>query len=143
MQEAARRNTQARGIDVSELNDDQMTDDYHYYIFPNITLNIHHAGFMFFRQRPHPTNPDKMYFDLQNFVRLPQGAEPPPRPMHTSHKHGEISLGLVVDQDSYNLSRVQKGMHSASFPGLLINYKERRLRHMHKVIDDYVYGPDR
>ena len=143
MQDAARRNTGARGIDVSELNDDQMTDDYHYYIFPNITLNIHHAGFMYFRQRPHATDPNKMYFDLQNFMRLAEGAEPPPRPPHTHHQHGEISLGLVLDQDSYNLPRVQKGMNSRSFKGLLINYRERRIRHMNKTIDDYVYGPDR
>ena len=63
--------------------------------------------------------------------------------MHSQHKHGDISLGLGLDQDSYNLPRVQKGMNSSSFKGLLINYRERRIRHMNKVIDDYVYGPDR
>ena len=143
MQAAQRENTEARGIDVSELNDDQMTDDYHYYIFPNITLNTHHTGVMLFRQRPHPTDPNKMYYDLQNYVRVPEGAEPPPRPPHTHHRHGELSLGLVLDQDSYNLPRVQKGMNSRAYPGLLINYRERRIRHMHKTIDDYLFGPDR
>ena len=143
IQVAARENTEARGIDVSELNDDQMTDDYHYYIFPSITLNTHHTGVMVFRQRPHPTDPNKMYFDLQNYARIPDGADPPPRPAHTTHKHGEISIGLVLDQDSYNLPRVQKGMNSRAYKGLLINYRERRIRHMHKTIDDYVYGPDR
>ena len=143
VQRTAREQATARGIDVSELNDDQMSDDYHYFLFPNLTFNTHHAGFGFFRQRPHPTDPNKMYFDLQSYARVPQGAEWPPRPMHTTHKHGELSLGLVLDQDSYNLPRVQKGMNSASYKGLLINYRERRLRHMHKVIDDYVFGPDR
>ena len=143
LQKLAREQFEATGLDVSGLNDDQMTDDYHYYLFPNITLNIHAGGFGFFRQRPHPTDPNKMFYDLQRYVRVPAGVEPPPRPVHSQHKHGDISLGLGLDQDSYNLPRVQKGMNSSSFKGLLINYRERRIRHMNKVIDDYVYGPDR
>ena len=143
VQKAAREQATAQGLDVSQMNDDQMSDDYHYYIFPNITLNTHHANFGFFRQRPHATDPNKMYFDVQGYARVPAGAEPPPRPVHSAHKHGEISLGLVPDQDSYNLPRVQRGMNSRSFKGLLINYRERRIRHMNKVIDDYLYGPDR
>ena len=143
IQRAVKDHAATRGVDLSDLNDDQLTDDYHYYIFPNITLNTHHSGVMLFRQRPHATDPNKMYYDLQNFVRIPEEADPPPRPVHTQHKHGEISLGLGLDQDSYNLPRVQKGMRSRSFKGLLINYRERRIRHMHKVVDDYVYGPDR
>ncbi|MFN0096589.1 MAG: aromatic ring-hydroxylating oxygenase subunit alpha [Dehalococcoidia bacterium] len=144
LQIAARKHAEQMGLDVAELNDDQMTDDYHYYIFPNITLNIHHAGFMLFRQRPHPSgDPNKMLFDLQNFVRVPAGAGAPVRPEHEDYKHGDISLGLVLDQDAYNLPMVQKGMNSRGFPGLWINYKERRIRHMHKTIDDYLAGPDR
>jgi len=143
IQASVKKHGAEHGIDLSDLNDDQLSDDYHYYIFPNITLNTHHTGVMVFRQRPHPTDPNKMYFDLQNYTRIPDGAEPPPRPAHTTHKHGEISIGLVLDQDSYNLPRVQKGMNSRAYKGLLINYRERRIRHMHKTIDDYVYGPDR
>jgi len=143
MQRGTRETAAKMGMDLSDLNDDQMSDDYHYMIFPNLTFNTHATGFMLFRQRPHPTDPNKMFFDLQNYTRIPDGAAPPPRPPHEHYKHGEISLGLVLDQDSYNLPRVQKGMNSRAYPGVWINYKERRIRHMHKTIDDYVYGPDR
>ena len=143
IQASVKKHGAEHGIDLSDLNDDQLSDDYHYYIFPNITLNTHHSGVMLFRQRPHATDPNKMYYDLQNFIRIPEGSDPPPRPVHSTHKHGEVSLGLGLDQDSYNLPRVQKGMQSRSFKGLLINYRERRIRHMHKVIDDYLEGPDR
>ena len=138
MQAATRASAEAQGIDVSELNDDQLSDDYHYYIFPSLTFNTTAMSFLFFRQRPHATDPNKMLFDLQTYVRMPPGAEAPPRPPHTQHKHGEVSLGLVLDQDSYNLPRVQKGMNSRAYPGLLINYRERRIRHMHKVLDGYL-----
>ena len=143
MQEATKKSAAAQGVDVSELNDDQLSDDYHYYIFPSLTFNTNALNFLFFRQRPHATDPNKMYFDMQTYVRIPPGVDHPPRPIHSQYKHGEISIGLVMDQDSYNLPRVQKGMNSRAYKGLLINYRERRIRHMHKVLDNYLEGPDR
>ena len=143
MQAATKKSAAAQGLDVSELNDDQLSDDYHYYIFPSLTFNTNALNFLFFRQRPHPTDPNKMFFDMQTYVRIPPGVDHPPRPIHAQYKHGEISIGLVMDQDSYNLPRVQKGMNSRAYKGLLINYRERRIRHMHKVLDNYLEGPDR
>ncbi|MCU4652095.1 aromatic ring-hydroxylating dioxygenase subunit alpha [Roseibacterium sp. SDUM158016] len=126
------------GLDYSDLNDDQLTDDYHYLIFPNLTLNTHADDLMLFRQRPHPTDPDKMYFDMYLFRLLKAGEERPDPPRNATYKHGEISLGLVVDQDAYNLPGVQRGMHSNGLPGLWIGDQELRIRHFHKVLADYV-----
>ena len=128
----------AEGLDYSDLNDDQLTDDYHYHIFPNIAFNTHADDLMLFRQRPHPTDPDKMFFDLQNFRLLKKDEERPPLPQHLQFRHGEKSLGLVLDQDAYNLPGVQRGMHSVGFPGLHIGDQELRIRNFHKVIDDYL-----
>ena len=128
------------GADYSGLNDDQLSDDYHYFIFPNITLNVHADSLLFFRQRPHETDPDRMYYDVRMFNAVPKGRERPPLPDHEHVKHGERSLGLVLDQDSVNLPHVQRGMHSAAFQGLWISHQERRIRHMHKTLMDYVNG---
>ena len=57
-------------------------------------------------------------------------------------KHGEKSIGLVLDQDAANLPGVQAGMNSAGFRGLWLGRQELRIRHFHKVLDDYIYGPD-
>ena len=57
IQKAVKAHAAASGIELSDLNDDQLTDDYHYYIFPAITLNTFHSGVMLFRQRPHATDP--------------------------------------------------------------------------------------
>ncbi len=135
-----RANQEKLGFDYTDFNDDQLSDDYHYYIFPNITMNIHAESALFFRQRPHETDPDKMYFDVRMFQRAPKGKNRPPLPDHEHVKHGERSLGLVLDQDSVNLPHVQKGMHSASFEGLWISNQERRIRHMHKTVMDYING---
>ena len=141
VQQWKRKHGPAQGKDYSRLNDDQLTDDYHYLIFPNVTLNVHADDLMLFRQRPHPTDPDRMFYDIWTFELVPEGHEWPPRPKHQHFKHGEKSIGLVLDQDAANLPGVQAGMHSAAFEGLWIGAQELRIRHFHKVIDDYVYGP--
>ena len=73
LQKHLRKNGKTMGYDFADLNDDQLTDDYHYMIFPNITMNIHCNSMMLFRQRPHETDPNKMYFDLQNYAMIPKG----------------------------------------------------------------------
>jgi len=139
MQIFKRQNQDKLGRDYSELNDDQLTDDYHYYIFPNLTLNTHSDSMMMFRQRPHESDPDKMYWDLQMFQILPEGTDMP-LPDHEQYGHGEKSVGLVLDQDSVNVPHIQKGMKSVGFEGLWISTQERRIRHMHKTLMDYING---
>ena len=140
VQNHKRKHGASQGRDYAQLNDDQLTDDYHYLIFPNVTLNVHADDLMLFRQRPHPTDPDKMFYDIWTFDLVPDGEEWPERPAHKRFRHGDKSIGLVLDQDAQNLPGVQAGMHSAGFKGLWIGRQELRIRHFHKVIDDYVYG---
>ena len=154
-----RKHGKEMGFDFSELNDDQLSDDFHYLIFPNITLNIYPESMMLFRQRPHPTDPNQCLFDLQNYVMQPNAnipgvtdrerrigggrtekiPEAPERPLHRQFKHGEESLGLVLDQDAYNLPNVQLGMNSVGYDGLWLGSQELRIRHFHATIDDYVF----
>ena len=131
----------AMGIDLSELNDDQLVDDYHYTIFPNITLNIHARGAWVFRHRPHPQDPNKMFFDFYNLLRAPNTDSA--RPPHEQHKSSEYSLsvipgGDVLDEDMYNLPRVQAGMSSHSYEGLFLGSQELRIRHFHRTLDGYI-----
>jgi phenylpropionate dioxygenase-like ring-hydroxylating dioxygenase large terminal subunit len=140
-----RANGAKQGKDYSALNDDQLTDDYNYLIFPNVTMNIHADDLMMFRHRPHPTDPGKMYFDYFMFT-LPDhefDADGYKRPAHRTYKHGETSLGLVINQDAYNLPHVQQGMMSAGYPGLWLGEQERRLRHFHRTLEDYCYRTER
>ena len=49
-------------------------------------------------------------------------------------------LGLVINQDAYNLPFVQKGMNSEGYPGLWLGDQELRIRHFHKTLEDYLDG---
>jgi len=133
----------ALGADFSELNDAQLIDDFHYSIFPNVTFNIFGRSAWLFRHRPHPTDPDRMYFDFFNLLRAPKADIPRPENEFVVATD-ELVLepvgggGELLAQDTYNLPRIQRGMHSSGFRGLHLGDQEIRIRHFHHVLDRYV-----
>jgi phenylpropionate dioxygenase-like ring-hydroxylating dioxygenase large terminal subunit len=133
----------ALGADFSELADAQLVDDFHYTIFPNVTLNIFGRSAWLFRHRPHESDPTRMVFDFFNLVRAP--AHEIPRP---AHRHCVLSDDLRIDpvggggellaQDFFNLPRIQAGMQSSGFSGLHLGDQEIRIRHFHHTLDGYL-----
>ncbi|MFK8031831.1 MAG: SRPBCC family protein [Gammaproteobacteria bacterium] len=139
VQKHLRETAKETGRDFSDLNDDQLTDDFNYLVFPNLTFNTHADHLMLFRHRPHPTDPDRMFFDTWTFEYIVDEDElPEERPRHRQYSGGEKSLGMVIDQDGANLPKVQKGMHSASYDGLWLGDLEVRIRHFHKTLESYL-----
>jgi len=140
----ARREAGARkGFDYDALVDEQLTDDFHYFIFPNITLNISADHFWFFRHRPHPTDPERMFWEFQTYVRLPEGVDPRPRPDRIDCVFGdgtEQKLHLALQQDAAAAPPVQAGMRSRGYEGLYLAHQERRIRHFHRVLDQHLFG---
>jgi len=134
---------QQNDLDFDDLEDEQLWMDVHYSFFPNLTFNISPGHFWLFRHRPHPTDPNKMYWDYFNYDRIPRGAEPPPRPTHRHAVWGdgqEKELHLALRQDGDAAAPIQQGMQSAGFRGLHLAAQERRIRLFHKVLGEYVEG---
>jgi phenylpropionate dioxygenase-like ring-hydroxylating dioxygenase large terminal subunit len=140
--EAARKRAAAHGADVSALVDDQLLDDFHYFLFPNITLNISAHHFWLFRHRPHPRDPEQMLWDFQQFVRVRPGQSAPPRPAHQNYAIGDGHESrfphIALAQDEAQSEELQRGMRSAGFKGLYLAHQERRIRYFHSVLDDYL-----
>lgn len=140
--DAIRRQGPALGCDFSEMNESQLNDDFHYTIFPNVTFNIHAQFNWVFTHRPHPDDPNRMYFDFLNLVRMP--AHDVPRPEKERYRVEDgISLAHipganVLDEDMHNLPRIQAGMRSAAFPGLHLSTQEIRIRHFHHTLMGYL-----
>ncbi len=141
--EARRELYEAMGVDVSALHGEQLIDDYHYMIFPNITLNIGGTSLTYFRARPHPTNPDQCLWDYQTYVRLPEGTPIPPRPATVRGSAHEVEVFEALAQDMAQAQIVQESYHSQGFNGILLNSEERRVRAMHYALEQYLFGPDR
>ena len=46
--------------------------------------------------------------------------------------------GELLAQDTYNLPRIQAGMHSRGFEGLFLGDQEIRIRHFHETLQAYI-----
>lgn len=125
-------------FDFGELTDDELTDYYSYFFFPNVHFNIQGLELNVSRARPHPTDPGRMWLDQWTFERKSRGAPAARRPPNESFRFGEGSLGHVTDQDTATYVRVQRGLRSAGISRIILGDREQRIRHMHATLDRYV-----
>ena len=135
------------GRDFSALSDSEAIDLIQYTVFPNFVpyggMGLS-AGYRF---RPYGDNPEKSVMEIFFlFPKAADGSHPKPAPMvwlqedepwSTVETMG--SAAMVVDQDTDNLKRIQKGLRATKKPGVtLANYQESRIRHFHQTLDRYM-----
>jgi phenylpropionate dioxygenase-like ring-hydroxylating dioxygenase large terminal subunit len=143
--DAIRKLAPALGCDFSEMNESQMCDDFHYTVFPNVTFNAHAMFTWVFTHRPHPTDPNRMLFDFVSLLRAPAQDVPRPAKQHFRTADGDTLAGRceggdLLDEDLYNLPRIQAGMRSGAFAGLHLGTQEVRIRHHHDTLMRYLEG---
>jgi phenylpropionate dioxygenase-like ring-hydroxylating dioxygenase large terminal subunit len=156
MREALQRQKRAlageKGFDYSRYVDGQLTDHYHYTVFPNLALSMKPDGCIFLRALPDPRDPEKCFFDVWYFTLFPEGsdeyvamsmADTVRRGEETPHqrgKLGEIFLGGGIDEDASIFVSQQRGLRSRAFQGATLTHQERRVAWYHQVIDEYLDG---
>jgi phenylpropionate dioxygenase-like ring-hydroxylating dioxygenase large terminal subunit len=152
LQQQKRRLGPARGHTHYDcLRDEQLTDYYHYTVFPNFAVSVTADGFHFLRSRPHPTDPERCIFDNWFYATEPAGdsspigtpAGPVPRGVYPPHEiidYGEKSVGPAMDQDLSITTGQQLGFRSRGFQGVYLAGQEARIRRYHEVIDEYLDG---
>jgi len=140
---AVRQIAPALGADVSQLNESQLCDDFHYTVFPNLTFNAHSLFTWVFTHRPHPSDPNLMYFDFIALTNAP--AQEVPRPPKEHYRtadgdtlNGKCEGGDLLDEDLYNLPRIQAGMRSRAFESLHLGRQEVRILHHQKTLEHYL-----
>ena len=62
-----------KGYDFSTYHDAQLTDHWHFTIFPNLSFSLKPDGNIWLRARPHETDPEKAYFDMWYMTLFPKG----------------------------------------------------------------------
>jgi phenylpropionate dioxygenase-like ring-hydroxylating dioxygenase large terminal subunit len=152
LQQQKRRLGPARGYTHYDgLRDEQLTDFYHYTIFPNFAVSITADGFHFLRSRPHPRDPEQCVFDNWFYATQPKGetrpvmtpAGPVPRDATVEHEvldYGDRSIGGAMDQDLSITTGQQLGFRSRGYEGAYLAGQEARVRRYHEVIDEYLQG---
>jgi hypothetical protein len=154
---AKRKRSDRLGLGYERFTDGQLTDSWATGVFPNVQIGLHPEGAFLMRFMPHPTDPEKFFYDTMTLVYpvedpnysvpawmgLPEGTDTSGeiRPDTEYIPYGEPPhLGLVLDQDSELLPVVQKGIRSRGFKGAIWGEQEQRLRHFHTELDRYLAG---
>jgi hypothetical protein len=152
LQKARRKLGPGRGYDYfDQLCDSQLTDAYHYTLFPNFAVSLWVDGFHFLRARPHPTDPEQCVFDNWWYAPDPEGVTEPVRTTaglverdalvdHEFFMPGEKSMGLTIDQDMSIFPAQQLAMHSRAYTGSYLSGQESRTMRLHELVDDYISG---
>lgn len=109
------------------LGDDQLTDSHHFFIFPNISLTLRAESATVISHHPHPTDPDRMTAHI-SVLQHP-----------AAHLSEDQTLSQLLEQDGFNLPRVQRGLHSHGFQqGAALMPQEARIQRFHDVLDAYL-----
>jgi len=154
MQQRKRELGEAKGYDFSSYSDEQLTDHYHYTVFPSISFSMKPDGCIWLRGSPHPTDPTKCIFDMWYLTLFPQGSNEyfsnsmkdwvsiDHQVEHQVGVAGEISCGPGIDQDVAIWSTQQKGLMSRGYRGEYMPWQERRIKFFHDNIDRHIaMGP--
>jgi len=141
-----------KGFDFSKFDDNMLTDNWHYTIFPNLSFSLKPDGNIWLRARPHPTDPEKCWFDMWYMNWFPKGQTKyysnvmrewvdleTPAPHQVGKAH-EVSCGQTIDQDIAVWSTLQKSLHSRGYMGDYLAWQERRVAYFHDNLDRYLSG---
>lgn len=154
LQRQKRRLGGAKGYDFSTYHDSQLTDHWHYTIFPNLSFSLKPDGNIWLRARPHERDPEKCYFDMWYMTLFPRGATQyysqsmaewvdiaTPAP-HLQGKPGEVSMGPGIDQDVSVWRGTHRGLRSRGYRGDYLAWQERRVRYFHQTLDRWMADGD-
>jgi phenylpropionate dioxygenase-like ring-hydroxylating dioxygenase large terminal subunit len=155
-----REKAAALGYNYDLLSDEQLSDIVQYNIFPNSVLVLMPDDYMILRARPHPTDPNKCYWDklslrmdpderAQAKVNISFSQEQrdktgnAARPERDEFDYQDIVEGrktmtITQDQDISLIRDIQKGMHSRGFSEAWLCDDESRVQHYHTWIDRYM-----
>jgi hypothetical protein len=152
LQQRKRELGKQKGYDFSYYSDEQLTDHYHYTVFPNVSFSMKPDGCIFLMGRPHPTDPEKCLFDMWYLTLFPEGSTEyfaqsvrdwvsiDHQVPHQRGKVGEVSCGPGIDQDVTIWYTQQAGLRSRGYRGEYLPWQERRIRFFHDNIDRYLSG---
>ncbi|QLL08714.1 aromatic ring-hydroxylating oxygenase subunit alpha [Mycobacterium vicinigordonae] len=133
-----RKEAGARGRPLDDMLPNQAIDDWHYFLFPGVVMNINPMSTLLLRMRPHATDPDSCWVDVCTYEwPHPERGPFKSRP-NVVKAEGEVNYGKVLVQDFDNLPGVQRGLHSDRLKHMLISKQEVRVTAFNRAVERYV-----
>jgi len=141
--------SETHGVDLSDKSDAEMVDQIQYTLFPNFTVWPTIVAPLIYRFRPDGDDPTHSIFEIwMLYPKKADGSHPPTMEeirMGDDQAWSEIkelgAYGPVIDQDTPNFPRIQKGLRASKKGAVsFANYQENRIRAFHETLDQYLAG---
>ena len=143
-------------LHYEHLNDEDLTESPFQVLFPNVAIAPSADSFLVWRWEPHPTDPQKCFFDQWTMAYPIEGMEEfvnrtAVNPIELTeaeldfreYGNGETVLDYsdqVVFQDWQLTPGQTTGWHSRGYQEPYMAAQETRVRRFHEVLNDYMAG---
>jgi phenylpropionate dioxygenase-like ring-hydroxylating dioxygenase large terminal subunit len=140
LQQATRETLTAKGLDVSGLTDDQMSDNQGWFLFPNFFMTIRAGEATTIMAHPHPDgDPNKCIWHVTAYMWLPEAA----RVQHRAElvevtEPNSYPYFLALQQDYEQMPRQQQGLRNSGLGHMSLIHEELSIARFHTVLDRYL-----
>jgi phenylpropionate dioxygenase-like ring-hydroxylating dioxygenase large terminal subunit len=140
LQQALRETWEAKGLDVSGLTQNQLTDNQFYILFPNFFLTIHAGEGTFIGAVPHPDgDPGRCIWHVANYQWFPPQQRDEMKTELVEVPEGEhFPYFLALEQDYEQMQHQQRGLRQRGLDEMALTRQEVRLAHYHAALDSWM-----
>lgn len=143
LQHATRDTLSNKGLDVSGLTDNQLSDNQFYLLFPNFFLTIRAGEATFIGSVPHPDgDPNRCIWHVVGYQWLPAEKRAEQR-AELIDEPKDFKYFLALQQDYDQMQRQQKGLRNRPLEFMTLTRQEVRLAWFHSVLDGWLEGAAR
>jgi len=141
-QQCVRENLTAKGLDVSGLTDNQMSDFEFWALFPNIYVQLRAGEATVIIARPHPDgNPGRCIWRVAHYLWLPPEEREPQRIGPTVVPEGEhYPYFLALEQDYSQMEEQQRGLRNNALGFMSLTRQEPKVAQFHTMLDEWMAG---
>src|SRR5262249_6526185 len=138
MQRATRENWERKGLDVSDLTDNQMSDYQFWSLFPNVYFQLGVGDITFIQAVPHPSgDPNRCVWQASQYTWFPrkEGREAKRLPMTVRAEGEHVPYFLALEQDFQQMEAQQLGLKNRAMKYMVLTKQEPRVAHLHTELD--------
>ena len=141
-QRAATQAHDARGLDVSRLTDNQLSDFQFWFLFPNVFLQIRAGEGTLVMAVPHSSgDPGRCVWQTTAFLWLPPEQRAAAyEPVLEIAEDDHYPYFLALEQDYRQMSVQQRGLRNRAMPHMSLTRQEPKVIHFHSMLDSWVDG---
>lgn len=145
LQQATRETLTRKGLDVSGLTDDQMSDNHGYLLFPNFFMTVRAGEAHIIMSVPHPDgDPNRCIWHVSSYMWLPPEMRQAYRAQLIEVElPGSYPYFLALQQDYEQMPRQQKGLRNTRLDHMSLAKEEVCIANFHSVVDRYMAGGQR